>query len=71
MKPRQVLGLVLLAAGIVLSAWGFFAGDGPSSSVDAVMAGLSSERMSWFLMLGAAASVAGVMIFEGRRARVA
>jgi Protein of unknown function (DUF3185) len=71
MRLRHILGLTVLAAGLGLSSIGLCGAHGVSSAVEEVVAGFYTDWTTSLLMIGSAASIAGVMIYDGGRTRVA
>jgi hypothetical protein len=59
---NKLIGIVLLAGGIVLLVNGFKARDSIESKVSQVFRGSPSDNAVWFLAGGAAATVAGAAL---------
>ena len=68
-KPRHVVGLLVLAAGLVLLCFGVYAFDWVSASVKEVVSATYNDMETVCLMTGAAAAIAGVVIFDTARTR--
>ena len=65
---NNVVGLILLAAGIVLLIFGFNASQSLSSSVSRFFTGNPTDKSMWLLIGGAAAVVVGLVVaLSGRR----
>jgi uncharacterized membrane protein HdeD (DUF308 family) len=59
---KKVVGIALLAAGIVLLINGFEARDSLESRLNEMLRGSASRNAIWLLAGGAACSVAGVAL---------
>jgi hypothetical protein len=58
MSPR-VLGIVLLALGVILFAFGLNASDSVTDSVKEGLTGRFTDKTMWYLIGGAALVIAG------------
>ena len=70
MSQQRVLGLILLAAGVVFLYLGLKATDSVAESVKEGVTGKYTDRTTWYLVGGAAAALAGagLTFFGGRNA---
>jgi hypothetical protein len=59
---KQLIGIALLAGGIVLLVFGFQARDSIESRVSGVFNGSPSKKAAWQLVGGAACAVAGAAL---------
>jgi drug/metabolite transporter (DMT)-like permease len=69
MSPARILGIVLLVVGVVLLAYGFSAQDSPADQLSEALTGTPTDQTMWYLIGGAAAAVAGLLLtlFGARR----
>lgn len=66
---QKVIGLVLVAVGIVLLVLGINAADSPASEISRFFTGEPTDRAIWLLIGGVAAIVGGsVLAVMSRRA---
>jgi len=56
---RRIIGLALVAVGVVLLIWGFTAADSFASDVSRFFTGSPTDRAVWLTIAGVAAIVAG------------
>lgn len=72
MQPQRLVGLVLIAGGIVLLVIGIQATDSFASQFHKFFTGSPSDRAIWMIIGGAVAIAvgAGSSLYPGRRARV-
>lgn len=70
MSPQRILGVVLLVVGLVLLYFGLNATDSVGESVSESVTGKYSDKTTWYIVGGAAAAVAGLVLgfFGGRKA---
>lgn len=67
MKPKKLLGLVLLAAGGVLLFFGFNAAESPVEELSQALTGRYSHQTMTYLIGGLISAVVGLaMVFGGR-----
>jgi len=59
---KKIIGVALLAGGIVLLVFGFQSKDSFESKANEFLKGSPSNRTTWFLVGGAACSAAGVAL---------
>lgn len=65
MSNSRIIGIVLLTVGIVLLAFGFQASDSLGEQLHETFTGRFTESTTWYFILGAAGSVAGLaMLFK-------
>ena len=69
LEPRHIIGLLVLAAGLVLVYFGVYALDWVAASVKEVVTGTYSVARTALLMTGSAAAIVGVVIFDTTRTR--
>ncbi len=64
----RIIGIALLAVGVILLGFGFDARDSFSSDVSNTFTGSPTDKAIWLLGLGAFFSVAGLgaIVFGGR-----
>ena len=67
---NKLIGLVLLAAGVVLIVMGINAGNSLSSDVSRAFTGSPTDKTIWMLVVGGVAAVIG-LVLTLRRTRVA
>jgi len=63
----RIVGLVVLAVGIALLAWGYQTHESVGSQVAEAVTGSPSEKAIWLLGGGAVASAVGLVLLVGRR----
>jgi hypothetical protein len=65
---KKIIGLALLAGGIVLLVFGFQSKDSLESKASELFKGSPSDKTTWYLVGGAVCSVAGVglILFKGK-----
>jgi LPXTG-motif cell wall-anchored protein len=68
MSMTQILGAVALVIGLVLLGFAYNASNAPMEQVSEVLTGRYSSQTMWYLILGMAAAVGGVLLIAfGRR----
>ena len=68
MSMTQILGAVALVVGLVLLVFAYNASTAPMEQVSEVLTGRYSSQTMWYLILGMAAAVGGVLLIAfGRR----
>lgn len=68
MVPQRIVGLILIVLGIVLLVAGFNATDSVGDRLSNFFTGHFTEKTTWYLILGALATVGGVaMLAVGGR----
>jgi LPXTG-motif cell wall-anchored protein len=68
MSMTQILGAVALVIGLVLLGFAYNAANAPMEQVSEVLTGRYSSQTMWYLILGMAAAVGGVLLIAfGRR----
>jgi uncharacterized protein YjeT (DUF2065 family) len=68
---NKVIGLVLLAVGIVLTIWGINASESFGSEVSKAFTGNPTDKAMWLTIGGIASIVLGaVLTFVPRRGRI-
>lgn len=67
MSVNQILGLVLLAVGIILLYFGYQASQSVSEQVVEGLTGRFTDSTTWYFVLGGAAAVGGVALLAFRR----
>ena len=68
MTSQRILGAVLLVVGLILLYFGLNATDSVSENVKEGLTGRYTDKTTWFIVGGAAAAVAGlVLAFVGGR----
>ena len=72
MSQQRILGLVLLVGGLVLLYFGLRATDSFKETVSHDFRGRYTDKTTWYIVGGAAASIAGlaIMFLGGRSQRV-
>jgi hypothetical protein len=68
---NRALGAALLVAGIVLLILGFNASQSVGSDISNFFTGKPTNQTVWFLVLGAASAVAGIVLASVPRRGVA
>jgi LPXTG-motif cell wall-anchored protein len=65
---HSMLGIALLVVGVILIVFGMNASASLGSRLSEFFTGAPSDRTIWFLVVGIAASIAGLgMLIAGRR----
>lgn len=67
MKNNQILGLALLVGGIVLLYFGYQASQSVGEQVVESFTGKFTDSTTWYFVLGAAGTVAGIYLLAFRR----
>ena len=68
MNPVRIAGLVLAAVGGVLLFFGFNATDSLTEEASSLVTGKYTEQTRWYIILGAAGIVGGILLAVfGRR----
>lgn len=68
MSTKLILGLVVLAIGILLLGFGFNAADAPADKITETLTGRYSDKTMWYFILGTGAVILGGLVFLfGRR----
>jgi hypothetical protein len=62
MKPIQMLGVVVLAVGVVLLGFGYHASNAPLDQLSNTLTGRFTDRTMWYFVLGGAAAIGGVLM---------
>jgi drug/metabolite transporter (DMT)-like permease len=62
MSSSRMLGLVLVAVGVVLLIFGYNASDAPVEQVRETLTGRYSDQVMWYFVAGIAALVGGVLL---------
>jgi drug/metabolite transporter (DMT)-like permease len=69
MRMTQILGAVALVIGLVLMGLAYHASNAPMDQVSNAITGRFTDQTMWYLILGIAAAVGGVLLVAfGRRA---
>jgi LPXTG-motif cell wall-anchored protein len=64
----QILGVVALVVGVVLLGFAWHASNAPVNEVSNALTGSFTDQTMWYLILGIAAAVGGVLLLAfGRR----
>lgn len=58
----RILGVVLLVVGVILLVLGFNAKDSLASNVSETVTGNPTDSAVWYLVLGAAAAIGGLLL---------
>lgn len=66
MSNNKIIGLVLLTIGIVLLVFGFQASDSLGERLHESFTGRFTESTTWYFILGAAGTVAGLAMLLKR-----
>lgn len=70
MMSKRVLALVLLVVGLILLFFAYQSSQSLGDQVTEAVTGRFTDSTTWFLILGAASAVAGVvMLLTGRTRR--
>jgi drug/metabolite transporter (DMT)-like permease len=68
MRMTQILGAVALVIGLVLMGLAYHASNAPMEQVSNAITGRFTDQTMWYLILGIAAAVGGVLLVAfGRR----
>jgi LPXTG-motif cell wall-anchored protein len=68
MRMTQILGAVALVIGVVLLGFAYHASNAPMEQVSDALTGSYTNQTMWYLILGIAAAVGGVLLVAfGRR----
>jgi len=69
MQPSRLLGLIVLAIGVILLGFGINATGAPVDRLSETLTGQYTDRTMWYLIGGGAAIVAGglLALFGGKR----
>lgn len=69
MTTPRILGIVLLAVGLLLLFFGFNASQSVTEQAVETFTGRFTDRTTWFFILGVASSIGGVALlaFGGKR----
>jgi LPXTG-motif cell wall-anchored protein len=68
MRMTQILGAVALVIGLVLLGFAYHASNAPMDQVSNAITGRFTSQTMWYLILGIAAAVGGVLLVAfGRR----
>jgi LPXTG-motif cell wall-anchored protein len=68
MRMTQILGAVALVIGLVLLGFAYHASNAPMDQVSNAITGRFTNQTMWYLILGIAAAVGGVLLVAfGRR----
>ena len=68
MRMTQILGAVALVIGLVLLGLAYHASNAPMEQVSNAITGRFTDQTMWYLILGIAAAVGGVLLVAfGRR----
>ncbi len=67
MSSNQIIGIALLAVGIILLYFGYQASQSVGEQVMESFTGRFTDSTTWYLVLGAAASLGGLGLLIFRR----
>lgn len=67
MGANRVMGIVLLVIGLVLLYFGWQASQSVGDQISETFTGRFTDSTMWFLILGAAAAVGGLLLAVVRR----
>jgi LPXTG-motif cell wall-anchored protein len=62
-KPLQIVGIVILVVGAILLGFAYHASNTPLDQLSNTLTGRFTDQTMWYLVLGAAAAIAGVLLF--------
>lgn len=62
MNPKQLIGAVLLVAGVLLLFFGFQSSEGLDDQISQTVTGEYTESTMWYWIAGGAASVVGLVM---------
>jgi drug/metabolite transporter (DMT)-like permease len=62
MRMTQILGVVALVIGLVLLGFAYHASNAPMEQVSEAITGRYTNQTMWYLILGIAAAVGGVLL---------
>lgn len=66
MSNNRIIGMVLLAVGIILLVFGFQASESLGEQLHESFTGRFTESTTWYFILGAAGTVAGLAMLVKR-----
>lgn len=66
MSNNRIIGMVLLAVGIILLVFGFQASESLGEQLHESFTGRFTESTTWYFILGAAGTVAGLALLIKR-----
>ncbi len=69
MRMPQILGIVALVIGVVLLGFAWHASNSPVNEVSNALTGSFTDQTMWYLILGIAAAVGGVLLLAFGRQR--
>lgn len=67
MSSNQIIGIVLLAVGIVLLFFGYQSSQAVDDQITEVITGRYTDATMWFLIAGGASAVVGIGILAFKR----
>ncbi|MCC5872103.1 MAG: DUF3185 family protein [Gammaproteobacteria bacterium] len=67
MNSNQIIGIVLLVVGAILLYFGYQASQSMSEQVVESFTGRFTDSTTWYLILGAAAALGGLLLLVVRR----
>jgi drug/metabolite transporter (DMT)-like permease len=67
MSKNQIIGIVLLVAGVILLYFGYTASQSVGEQVVEGVSGSFTDSTVWYLVLGAAAAIGGLAMLVLRR----
>ena len=62
MQSSRILGVVVLAVGVVLLGFGYHASNAPLDQLSNTLTGRFTDRTMWFVILGVAAAIGGALL---------
>lgn len=62
MKAEKLVGLILLVVGLILLYFGYQSSQSVGDQISETMTGRFTDETTWFLVGGAAATVAGIFL---------
>jgi drug/metabolite transporter (DMT)-like permease len=62
-KPVQIVGIVILVVGAILLGFAYHASNAPLDRLSNTLTGRFTDETMRYLILGAAAAMAGVLLF--------
>lgn len=69
MRMTQILGVVALVIGLVLLGFAYHASNAPMEQVSEAITGRYTNQTMWYLILGIAAAVGGVLLVAFGRSK--
>jgi drug/metabolite transporter (DMT)-like permease len=63
MKPVQIVGIVVLVLGAILLGFAYHSSNAPLDRLSNTLTGRFTDETMRYLFLGAAAAIAGVLLF--------